>query len=198
MEQFKLIVVANSPRRIGDSQTVYRQSWTVKKIIFFGIYRLFAKHVPQDIPLIGVFFHNLRKVLCRPLFKEVEGNFSIGKGVDFDNGCTIILREHSNIGDYALFNGSHATVTIGKHVMMGKFCIIICENHSYNEHGFSGYDGKSVLIDDYSWLGHRVMILPGVRIGKYAIIGAGSVVSKSIPDYAIAVGNPARIVKYRK
>jgi acetyltransferase-like isoleucine patch superfamily enzyme len=46
-------------------------------------------------------------------------------------------------------------------------------------------------------LGHQVTILPGVRIGHHAIIGAGSVVSRSVPDYAIAVGNPARIVKYR-
>ena len=58
--------------------------------------------------------------------------------------------------------------------------------------------GKDVLIDDHAWLGDRVIVLPGVRIGRHAIIGAGAVVSKDVPDYAIAVGNPAVVKKYRK
>ena len=48
---------------------------------------------------------------------------------------------------------------------------------------------------DGAWIGNNVVILPGVRIGRKAVVGAGSVVSRSIPDYCIAVGNPARVVK---
>jgi acetyltransferase-like isoleucine patch superfamily enzyme len=54
-----------------------------------------------------------------------------------------------------------------------------------------------ITIGDNVWIGRMVVILPGVTIGKGAIIGAGAVVSKDIPDYAIAVGNPAKVVKYR-
>lgn len=48
------------------------------------------------------------------------------------------------------------------------------------------------------WIGARVIILPGVKIGRGSVIGAGSVVSKSIPEYSVAVGNPCKVVKLRK
>lgn len=59
------------------------------------------------------------------------------------------------------------------------------------------YICKSIIIEDFVWLGSRVTILPGVRIGEGAIIQAGAVVSCDIPLYAIAGGNPARVFKYR-
>jgi len=63
------------------------------------------------------------------------------------------------------------------------------------EQGFS--EERPVVIGNDVWIGDRVMILPGIQIGNGAIVGAGSVVTHSIPDYAIAAGNPARIIKYR-
>ena len=56
---------------------------------------------------------------------------------------------------------------------------------------------KDVTIDDFVWLGSRVTILPGTKIGEGAIIQAGSVVHGEIPPYAIAGGNPAKVFKYR-
>lgn len=56
---------------------------------------------------------------------------------------------------------------------------------------------KGIIIGDGVWIGHNVIILPEVTIGNGAIIGAGSVVTKNIPPYAIAVGNPARVIRYR-
>jgi maltose O-acetyltransferase len=175
-----------------------RQKWTIKKIICYAIYRLIAKHLPGDIPVIGKLFHKLRTLVCRPLFKESAKIIGIGKGVNFDNGCNIIMKDHANIGSYANLGGPHATITIGSHVMMGTHCTIISQNHKYLEEGFDGFEGQDVMIDDFAWIGNRVIILPGVRIGKHAIIGAGAVVPKNIPDYAIAVGNPAIVKKYRK
>ena len=55
---------------------------------------------------------------------------------------------------------------------------------------------KPVLIKYGAWVGAGATILPGVTVGKYAIIGANSVVNKDIPDYAVAVGSPAKVVKY--
>ena len=54
---------------------------------------------------------------------------------------------------------------------------------------------KSVYIDDWSFIGAGAIILPGTKIGKYWIIGAGAVVKGDIPDYSVAIGNPARIIK---
>jgi len=181
-------------------QIQYKQNWTLKKIICFAIYKLIAKHLPRkrDFLFFGELSDRFRRVVCRPLFSGAERVVSIGRGVDFDNGCNIIMKDHANIGDYAVLGGPHALITIGRHVMMGSHCMIIAQNHKYLEEGFDGFEGKDVLIDDYAWIGNRVIILPGVRIGKYAIIGAGAVVPKDVPDYAVAVGNPAVVKKYRK
>ena len=54
---------------------------------------------------------------------------------------------------------------------------------------------KPVLICKGSWIGANAVILPGVRVGKHAIVGAGAVVTKDVPDYAVAVGNPAKVIK---
>ena len=56
---------------------------------------------------------------------------------------------------------------------------------------------KTVNIGEYVWVGARTIILPGVSIGRGVVIGAGSVVSSDIPDYAVVGGNPAKIIKYR-
>lgn len=56
-------------------------------------------------------------------------------------------------------------------------------------------DEQPVLIREYAWVGAGATILPGVCIGRHAIVGAGSVVTKDVPDYAVAVGNPAKVIK---
>ncbi len=177
---------------------MYRQNWTLKKIICYALYRAVLKHVPRDLPLLGGWFHHLRRIVCRPLFRKSDRNISIGRGVSFDNGCSIIMKEYANLGAYAQLSGNHATITIGRHVMMGINCMIISQNHKFRfPEGYDGFEGKNVIIEDYVWIGNRVIILPGVTIGKHAIIGAGSVVPRNIPDYAIAVGNPAVVKRYR-
>lgn len=177
----------------------YRQKWTLLKIICYLLYISIGKHLPLRLGPLGKLSKKIRVMLCRPLFLETDGVFGIGRGVDFDNGANIIVKNHANIGSYAtLTGGGRATITIGQHVMMGKECLFICQNHKYDEEKYDGYVGGNIVVDDYAWLGHRVTVLAGVTIGKHSIIGAGAVVSKDVPPYAVAVGNPARVVKYRK
>ncbi len=181
-------------------QFTYRQQWNFRKVIRYLLYRLVAKHLPSpgDLGRIGKWGGKFRASLCRPLFKEAAGRIGVGKGVDFGNGCNVVMKECANLGDFALISGDAALLTVGRHVMMGQQCIIIVQNHRYLPEGYDGFEGKDVLIGDYAWIGHRVTILPGVTIGRHAIIGAGAVVTKDVPDYAIAVGNPAVVKKYRK
>jgi acetyltransferase-like isoleucine patch superfamily enzyme len=134
---------------------MHRQNWTIKKIASYAIYRLVAKHLPHDIPVVGDLFYRMRSLVSRPLFKESAKVIRVGQGVDFDNGCNIIMRDHAHIGPYALVGGNHGTITIGAHVMMGSYCIIIAQNHKYLEEGYDGFEGKDVVIDDYAWIGHR-------------------------------------------
>ena len=186
-------------QQTGGAQVRYIQQWNLKKVLCYLSYVLIAKHLPSKghLGFVGRLSAKLRTLVVRPLLLESAEVVSIGRGVDFDNGCNLIMKDHANIGDDSLLGGNFARIIIGQHVMMGKQCIIVCQNHRYTEEGYSGFEGKDVLIDDFAWIGHRVTILPGVTIGKHAIIGAGAVVAKSIPDYAIAVGNPAVVKKIR-
>lgn len=89
--------------------------------------------------------------------------------------------------------------TIGNDVLVASDVFIIDYNHgmdpSYSSYLENPLEISEVSIGDGVWIGNNVIILPGVHIGKKSIIGAGSVVTKDIPDFSIAVGNPARVIK---
>lgn len=91
-------------------------------------------------------------------------------------------------------------ITIEEKVMIADGCYIGDSKHIYNkdlaiiDSGIQS--GGNISIGYGSWIGANVCILPNVTIGKHCVIGAGSVVTKSIPDYCIAAGNPAKIIKH--
>ena len=91
---------------------------------------------------------------------------------------------------------------IGDNVIMGPLCTIYTCNHIIERTDIAiKYQGvseeKPVYIGDDSWIGSHVIILPGVHIGKGCVIGAGAVVSKDVPDFVVAAGNPCRVVRKR-
>lgn len=109
----------------------------------------------------------------------------IGNNVLLGRNSTILCCNEVNIGDDCLF---------------ASYCTIIDENHGMDpslgiRYEAQKLDVKNVDIGRNCWIGEKVIILPGVSIGDNAVIGAGSVVTKSIPADSIAVGNPARVVK---
>jgi acetyltransferase-like isoleucine patch superfamily enzyme len=79
--------------------------------------------------------------------------------------------------------------------------MMLTSNHNYDNGKAIPYDdtyiNKNITIEDNVWLGNRVIILGGVRVGEGAIIQAGAVITKDVPKYAIVGGNPAQIFKYR-
>lgn len=102
--------------------------------------------------------------------------------------------------------GDHFTVLCADEVILeddvliASFVMISSENHGINPESTLPYGKQSlttnkVKISKGVWIGERVSILPGVTIGEKSIIGTGSVVTKNIPAYSIAVGNPARVIK---
>lgn len=112
------------------------------------------------------------------------------------------MGEYSSIHPRCQLNAYSQPIVIGKHVMIAANTSIYSYDHNVlPDQPIHKQDISSkgpVVIDDESWIGTGVIILNGVHIGKGAVVGAGSVVVKDIPDGAIAVGNPARVVKYRK
>jgi len=92
-------------------------------------------------------------------------------------------------------------VRIGRYFHSGRGLTIFSTNHNYDDASMIPYDSKviekPVIIKDFVWCGANVTIVPGVIVGEGVVIGAGSVVTKDVPDYAIVGGNPAVIIKYR-
>ena len=92
-------------------------------------------------------------------------------------------------------------IYIGNDVMIGPKVIIWGRDHGIKKNELmnkQAHNKKPIYIEDDVWIGAGAIILKGVTISKGAVIGAGSVVTKDIPEYAIAVGNPAKIIKYRE
>jgi maltose O-acetyltransferase len=87
--------------------------------------------------------------------------------------------------------------------MMGPEVVILTMNHRFDRLDVpircqGNSLAKPVVIEDDVWIGRRVVILPGVTIHRGAVIGAGAVVTKDVPEYAVAGGNPTHVLKYRK
>ena len=97
---------------------------------------------------------------------------------------------------------ARAEITIGDNVMIGPYTVINSGNHLYKNKNIlirdQGHKIEPILIGNDVWIGAHVVIMPGVHIGDGAVIGAGAIVTSSIPSYAIAVGVPARVASYRK
>lgn len=126
-------------------------------------------------------------------------------GVNLFVGGGTCVTSNTVIGDNVCLNGMNITglgsVKIGNYVHSGIECLIIAQNHNYDKGSAIPYDEtcvfKDIEIGDFVWIGSRVTILPGTKIGEGAIIQAGAVVHGEIPPYAIAGGNPAKVFKYR-
>ena len=126
--------------------------------------------------------------------------------VDF-NGGYIEYYDQLKIGEYCFFNrgvflSAKGGISIGSNVIFGPEVKILSSSHNY-EGDQIPYDSndkdilKSVNIEDHVWIGGFVLILPGVNIGKGSIVGAGSVVTRNVPEYSIVGGNPAKVIKNR-
>jgi acetyltransferase-like isoleucine patch superfamily enzyme len=119
-----------------------------------------------------------------------------------DHG-TLTLEDGVYINEFNNIRAAGGDITIGSRTIIAQFVSIIATNHKIppreqrvRDAGIE-QEGSGVKIGRDVWIAANVVILPGVEVGDGAVIGAGAVVSKSIPAYAIAVGNPARVIRYR-
>ena len=141
------------------------------------------------LPLTDEYFS-----LMRELFYNQIGENSI-----VNNQLTVVLPKNVTIGKgVTVMNGAlmmaAGGITIEDKVMIAANVQLISNNHDPYEREI--LTCKPILIKYGAWVGAGATILPGVTVGKYAIVGANSVVNKDIPDYAIAVGSPAKVIKY--
>lgn len=132
----------------------------------------------------------------------------IGSGVLIHCGQKAIKSSHRNvtIGDKAYIGPNcvllgEGGIEIGKNCEIAPGVVITSQQHTYTRLDIPMKDQPAemlaVILEDDVWLGCNASVLPGVRIGKGSVIGAGAVVNKDIPAYSVAVGVPAKVIKRR-
>ena len=139
---------------------------------------------------------------------HIGKNFYVGKGWRFyvyektgmkDNFGKIVIGDNVTMQEN-IYISSMESVTIGNDVLFGGDIMINDNNHGMDPRKEGSYSKqnmtwKAIEIGDGAWIGEKVCILAGSKIGTRSIIGAGSVVTGEIPEYSIAVGIPARVIK---
>lgn len=174
----------------------------IKRLFFLSLYYGIAKHMPASNVPWSFGAGKLRRLCAQNLFKKCGANVNVEKGVYFGNGSNIEIGDNSGIGIRCHVPND---VIIGKNVMMGPDCFLL-ERLTHNidridisirEQGLSKIEKRTIIGDDV-WIGRQVLIMPGKNVGSHTVIGAGSVVSKDVPDYAVAAGNPVRIIRDRR
>ena len=179
---------------------------SANKLIFFFKYFFFSKNIifKTNVFNIGkfskIYVDRDSKIIIEDQI-NIE-SFVILRAV---NNATIHLGKRVFIGDYSTIRATDfAKVIIGNDTMIAQGVKLISTNHAYhkkdvlikNQHIIE--DKKGIVLGEDCWVGGGVIILPGVSIGNGVVIGGNSVVTKDIPDYAVVVGNPARIILYRQ
>jgi acetyltransferase-like isoleucine patch superfamily enzyme len=134
-------------------------------------------------------------------FKTIMG-FKIGNNSSIFMKSIVDCTKGISIGNNSVVNArcrldNRGTITIGNNVSISSDVIILTADHDMDSVDFSGRN-KQVIIEDYVWLGTRSIILPGITIGKGAVVAAGSLVTKNILPYQVVAGVPAKFIKDRK
>ena len=127
---------------------------------------------------------------------KVHGHIMLMEGFHIRNPKGITIENGVSIGPKVLLDGRKG-LTIGNSVVIAYEAIIWTLNHDYNDINFKG-KGAPVSIGDYAWICSRSIVLPGIKIGKGAIVASGAIVTKDVPDYAIVAGVPAKVVGQRE
>lgn len=157
----------------------------------FGFNWWLCNSVLSSIPFIS-----LRSIGLRLLGMNIAPNVRFYQGFHIRNPKGITIEEGVSIGPKVLLDG-RKKLKIGRSVVIAYEAIIWTLNHDYNDEHFCG-KGAPVVIDDYAWICSRSMILPGIKIGKGAIVASGAIVTKDVPPYSIVAGVPAKIIGKRK
>jgi acetyltransferase-like isoleucine patch superfamily enzyme len=118
-----------------------------------------------------------------------------------DLGEGLKIGDDTYIGPRCII-GAGGGINIGSNVTMGAGVELLAENHRFEDIDLliseQGVTRQGINIENNVWLGNRVIVLDGIRIGTGAVVGAGSVVTRDLPPYSIAVGNPARVMGNRR
>lgn len=169
--------------------------WTFKTKINYFLYKIFASWLPisQRSRYAKKLRYHFSKRICK-----------LGKNVNVEKNAyftpQLVVGNNSGIGINAEIYGP---VKIGNDVLMAPDVVFYTSGHKYDRLDIpigkqGSTESKPIIVGNDCWIGRRVIIMPGVKIGDGSIIGAGAVVTKDVPPYAVVGGVPAKVIKYRK
>lgn len=174
----------------------------MKRIICLFFYKLFLAWLPStnNSFFVSKWIRRIRSGIACGCFDWHGKNVNIERKADFGKGDGIIIGDNSGLGVNCDVRGP---LEMGTNIMMGPDVVIMTSVHDttrtdipMNQQGH--LPKQKVTIGDDVWIGARVIILPGVNVGKGSIIGAGAVVTKDIQEYSVVAGVPAKVIKVRK
>lgn len=171
----------------------------MKKLYIF-LYYAIARHLPMQ-PIPGFkFYYWVRYQLVKKILNECGQKIVVKNKCYFGNGSRLKVGDYTQLGQNARLTGE---ISLGSYIMMGPDVIIMAVTHDVSDLSKNMIDPTNpsiedpVVIGDNVWIGTRVIILPGVTIGKNSIVGSGAVVTKSFPENSVIGGVPAKLLKTR-
>lgn len=163
-------------------------------LLYYGI----AQYLPRTFWPGGMLFSWIRAFLLRGM------GCSVGKACELEPLVDVGLRPNIQMGSHCQINKGVVlrNVKMGNYVMVAPEVVFLDRFHKTDMidvpmalQGIERFEPS--LIEDDVWIGQRVIIMPGINIGKGAIVGAGAVVTKDVPAYAVVAGIPAKIIRSR-
>lgn len=152
---------------------------------------IYKMHVAGYIP-----FHHYRRFIYRLSGVKIGKGSTIHMGTIWYYPRNVKIGEDTIIGERAVLDGRDK-LTIGNHVDIASEVMIYNSQHDIDGKDFSATSAP-VVIEDYVFIGPRVIILPGVTIGKGAVVAAGAVVTSDVPECGVVGGIPAKLIRYRE
>lgn len=187
-----LVYAHNYIKKMGVVITLYRFIW--EQLLLEPIVFIF-RWIPGGWGIFARFF------LYKKLLKRMGKKVIIRDGVKITFPENVEIDDYSGVNDGCFIEGG-AAVKVGKWVRLSPGVSILTMNHNFELLDIpikkQGLIKKPVTVADDVWIGLNSIILPGVMIGRGAVIAAGSVVTGDVEEYTVVGGAPAKVIKFRR
>lgn len=137
-----------------------------------------------------------RRMLLRAFGAKIAATASISNCCRVDCPWNLVMGDHASIGEEAWIY-SLDVIAIGDFACVGQRVQLLTGSHDISDPAFHLVT-KPITIGRGAWIAASAIVLPGVEVGDMAVVGAGSVVTRSVPPYAVVGGNPAKVIKTRQ